>query len=94
MPMSSKSDDEDDKPPGFKILDSFPRIMHYYFAAIILCASMSPTTFAVVIAWLAVGMRLFQLIFVLLRKMPLAMVFYIISVACTIFLFCNAMFHS
>ena len=51
--------DEDDKPPSHEILDRFPRMMHYYFAAIILCASMSPTTFAVAIAWIAVVMRMF-----------------------------------
>ena len=55
---------------------------------------MSPTMFAVVIAWMAVGFRVAQMICAMFRKMPLVFIFYTLGVACTIFLFCNAMFHS
>ena len=88
-----QEDDEDEKPAGFQILDRFPRMLHFFLTACIISAMMSPTTFSVVVAWIADFFRAGQLLFALLQKMKVALIFYVLAVLCTIFLYFNAMFH-
>lgn len=93
LALRQKNDKDHGYPFSIELVERFRRHFHFFMAAVVLCATFSPSTFAVAIVYMALLFKSLWLLSGFIRNPCMSYFFFLSYEGCVIFLFATACFY-